>query len=204
MPTVPIKLPVIYQEAIRDLIACQTLDEAKYFSDKAEALAAWAKIYKSDQAAIESKRLKLHAYRRMGQLAIELQPKRGVKGKANGGLAPGPLALLRSRGFRQYDAQIMSKLARTKNEVFDGFIDQPHPPSPAGLYQKLANTTEAWKCLHLQSGSPHNFRSWSRRFNAADLAASLTADETTKALSLVHECQEWLDLFEQHLAKRAL
>lgn len=67
-----IAMPVVYEDACKALVACTTLDEAKYYSDKSDALAAWAKIYKSDEAAMAAKRLKLHAYRRMSELAEEI------------------------------------------------------------------------------------------------------------------------------------
>lgn len=36
-------VPVEYEAAVKSLQACATLDEAKYWSDKSDALAAWAK-----------------------------------------------------------------------------------------------------------------------------------------------------------------
>lgn len=74
-------VPVEYETAINALVACRSIDEAKYWSDKSDALAAWAKIYHSDKAAREAKALKLWAFRRMGQLAAELRPNyKRVKG----------------------------------------------------------------------------------------------------------------------------
>ena len=68
-------VPVEYERACTALAECQTIDEAKYWDNKADALAAWAKIYNNDQAGLEAKRLKLHAYRRMGEIAREIIPK---------------------------------------------------------------------------------------------------------------------------------
>src|SRR5208282_4621524 len=72
-------VPVEYETAITALTECAHLDEAKYWDNKADALAAWAKIYHSDECARKAKMLKMHAYRRMGQLAGELRPKMPVR-----------------------------------------------------------------------------------------------------------------------------
>lgn len=72
--TVP--MPVEYEAACKALAACESIDEGKYWSDKADALAAWAKIYKSDEAAVAARRLKLMAFRRMGELASAMEAER--------------------------------------------------------------------------------------------------------------------------------
>lgn len=71
-----VAMPVEYEEACKALAACATIDEGKYWSDKADALAAWAKIYKSDEAAIAARRLKLQAFRRMGEIATQMESER--------------------------------------------------------------------------------------------------------------------------------
>lgn len=58
------EMPVVYADAVKALEACATMDEAKYYSDKSEALAAWAKIYGSQEDRKAAARLKLHAYAR--------------------------------------------------------------------------------------------------------------------------------------------
>jgi NTP pyrophosphatase (non-canonical NTP hydrolase) len=74
MPATP--MPVQYEEACRLLAECLTLDESKLWADRADMLAAWAKLYKSDEAAIAARRLKLKAFRKMGELAEEIAKER--------------------------------------------------------------------------------------------------------------------------------
>lgn len=106
-------VPVEYEQAVTALQACLTLDETKYWSDRADALAAWAKIYGNDQAGRKAKMLKLHAYRRMGILAAELCPPGSRKmGVGNGkGSLPGPRALLESHGLSTAAADAARTLA---------------------------------------------------------------------------------------------
>src|SRR5688572_2684465 len=99
------KLPVEYSAAITAIAVCRTIDDGKYWSDKADALAAWAKIYKDDVVAREARSLKLHAYRRIGVLAAEIRP---LKFRGRGG-AVGPNSLLVENGFSLTKARIISK-----------------------------------------------------------------------------------------------
>src|ERR1700689_1121318 len=70
-------VPLEYEEAVKALASCLTFDEAKYWSDKASALAAWAKIYHSHEIDRKAKMLRLHAYRRMAELAQDIQKQNG-------------------------------------------------------------------------------------------------------------------------------
>lgn len=202
MPVKQVKLPVIYEDALRDLVACQTLDEAKYFSDKAEALAAWAKIYKSDQAAVEARRLKLHAYRRMGQIAAELRPSHRIPNK-HGGMqwADGPTSLLRESGLSGGTADLVSRISKADQNDFNVAVNLPRPPSPTGFYRKMSTGSEGWKKCFGVGGSLGSTRGWIRANDPKELARSLSSDEATKARALVRPIQDWLDEFEQYLPK---
>jgi hypothetical protein len=192
------KLPVEYEAACKALATVTTIDEAKFWTDKAEALAAWAKIYKSDRAAVEAKRLKLHAYRRMGELAAELRPS-----PVRDGHTKGPASLLMERyGFTRARATTARRLANMSDAEFADLSEGAAP-----LYRVLQNgaaSSGAWHTLMYSSGGGlcHS-RSFCRRFSASELARGLKLDEVDKARELVRELSDWLDEFEQHLPKPA-
>lgn len=191
------QLPVIYEEACRALVACTTIDEAKYFADKSEALAAWAKIYKSDQAALEARRLKLHAYRRMGQLAAEIQPSRYAG--FGGGRSPGPHMLLIQNGFSAPNAAAASKLGRMSKQEFDRVISVPRPQSPTTVAAANAvNASEGWRFFARHA---MGLRSVIRQRDAATTARQLHIGEVASARALAKELIDWLDKFEHHLPK---
>ncbi len=66
------QLPAEYKAAVKAIRACDSIDIVKHYSDKADALAVMAKIYKDKGLETEAKRLKLHTFRKMGQLAEKL------------------------------------------------------------------------------------------------------------------------------------
>lgn len=133
-------IPVVYEEALMALAACREIDEAKTWNNAADALAAWAKIYHSDRAAREAKLLRLHAYRRMGELARELRPGgHRVSDSPSGKLTvqlPGPRSLLMEKGLRSVEASAAIKISRVETPAFEEVTRRPRIPSPVVLAQE--------------------------------------------------------------------
>lgn len=194
------KLPVEYTEACTALERCQTLDEARYWDNKADALAAWARIYKHNEAARQARQLKLHAYRRMGQLAEELRP----GGNKGGTPLPGPKSLLLENGLSSNEADSARKLSNMDSETYDRILSQPRPPSPTTLRNQRVNGSQAW-LMFCGSGTANDnaraFRSFCRRHKPGLLARSLAADEIESAREIAAEVLAWLYEFKRCLPK---
>lgn len=200
-------VPVEYEEAVKNLQACSTLDEAKYWSDKSDALAAWAKIYRNDKAGREARRLKLHAYRRMGEIAHELRPRKSgaVKGApAGSGNLPGAPALLKQSGLQQHEADACSAIAKIPQRKFERYLNSDRPPAPSSLLAKFSSgASEAWRTVSGVHGgqSVVGFAGWCRGKDAKALAKGLTADERERARKCAAEIAEWIDEFEAAISK---
>lgn len=127
-------VPVQYETALRALSECISLDEAKVWSDKADALAAWAKIYRSNDAERKARALKLHAYRRMAQLAKELRPTKP------GPFGDGPAKLLqREHGFTKTQAACVLAVGNAPKSSFERMASSPNPPSPHFFRRTIGN-----------------------------------------------------------------
>lgn len=199
-------LPVRYEEACRALAECSTIMDAKYFADKAEALAAWAKIYKSDQAEVEARRLKLHAYRKMGLLAQELRPgSRGRRGLI--GTVGGPQALLKESGLKAHQGQNALRLARVSNEKFEAISSLPRPPGiaqAAGAYGRGLGskkcTSQEYYTLCVRTGyGIKACKSIIKTIDPKNVTLPSEFSEITSALDSVRECIEGLNILEQRL-----
>lgn len=186
-------LPVQYEEACKSLAACVTIDEAQYWSDKSDALAAWARIYRSDRAAVEARRLKLHAYRRMGQLAAELRPNKRRFSKSSA------YTLLRESGLTKQQAGSARTLANQTEEAFQRLVDLPRPPAPISFFTKsfYREDTTSWR--HFQYLV--KFRQTCRAKDPKEIARGFTIEEANNARPAIREVQEWLDTLEQYLPK---
>jgi hypothetical protein len=195
-------VPVEYEEGCKMLDACISLDDVKYWDNAADALAAWAKIYHDDEASTKAKRLKLKAYRRLGELAEQLRPTKVIK-KPNGdfaGESPGSVSLLREHGFTHAKAGAARKLAKMPEKRFAEIVNSPKPVSPTTACFKKASGSDAW-VRFAHDGQAVSFRSFCRRTNPQVLARAMDQSEASKAREFVREVQEWLDTFEQFLPK---
>jgi hypothetical protein len=191
-------MPIEYETAVKALAECITLDEAKYWDNKADALAAWAKIYHSPDAERKAKQLKLHAYRRMGQLAQELRPSKSNGGR--NGTAPGPVSLLVESGLSRQNAVAARRLAILPKDALSRELERPRPRSPTTFSHQSATTGSPadWVAVRTSLASA---RSCVRRHNPRELAAQLDGKVAATARQVALALIEWLDEFEQHLPK---
>jgi hypothetical protein len=195
-------IPVEYETACKALAECITLDEAKYWDNKADALAAWAKIYHSPDAERKAKQLKLHAFRRMGQLADELRPSsksRRIGTTGWGGSLPGSRALLIEHGATKSQARAMRDLATMEESKFSRIVELPKPPAPNFASNRYGHGSEAWKAWSLSAMS---FRSNLRKQTALAVANGMTPEEKIRAVALVRDIADWLDEFDRCLSAR--
>ena len=188
------KIPVIYSEACKLLVECRSIDDAHLWSDRADALAAWAKIYSNDTAAREAKALKLYAYRRMGEIAGELRPqKRGSKGAGRG-----PKSLLMEHGLNESSARAARALAVMSAETFAGMTERANPPAPTQA-RKNYETDPRW--LRVRTSLSY-LRSHCRAEDPVAIAQIVKRDggpHREWAASTCVELVEWLDRFEHAL-----
>ena len=121
-------MPVQYEEALKALEACTSLDETTVWSNAADALAAWAQIYRSDEAELKAKRLRLHAYRRMGQLARDLRPPGKMKGggyRGCQGKLPGAISLLQEYGLTKRKRALRTFSHSCRTSSFSAYWSGP-------------------------------------------------------------------------------
>lgn len=187
-------VPVEYETAVKALSTCCTLDETKYWSDKADALAAWAKIYHSGETLRKAKCLKLHAFRRMGQLAQEINPRKSTAETGGRGSVPGsgPRMLLRSHGLSEANTDAARMLGQITERKFQSLLKRPMAPA-------------TYRYIRSDDGSPWHtvnramlaMRAQMRRFTPAQVPVS--KGEAENARAIVTELTEWLDAFEQRL-----
>jgi hypothetical protein len=196
-------VPAVFVEAMRALAACRTLDESKFWADKADALAAWAKIYKNDDAATEARRLKAHAYRRMCQLADDVASAVPAQPKGVGRPAAANTALTRA-GLSKSQIKNVLRVGSIPADEFESLIKQPKPPSMTQLAQigiglrtpGMLVSSPAWRAMALYG---RNFRTFCRANPAFELGKNIYSGEVTAAKALVKDIREWLDEYEASL-----
>ena len=194
-------MPVSYQKAVAELKRCKTLDGAKYFDNAAEALAVWASIYRNNEAGRQAKQLRLHAHRRMGQLARELAPGKPKKG---GGRYPGPSAKLQEYGLSHHQANAATHLAKLGKRDFNKLVKQKSPPAPTSVTRRYRQpgTTTQWELLRQSQRNPFACYGFVQKNDPIEIAKALNKGEVDFARTITIALIEWLDRFEQALPKK--
>jgi hypothetical protein len=205
-------MPFEYEEAMRQLDACISLDTAKYWSTASDALAAWAKMYHSKDADLKARQLKLRAYKEMGRLAEELRPTKhgGVSGQGRKGHKPGAHSLLLEEGMSTGKARDILAVSRLPNEKFSeafkagrGVHAVASENRGLGIRKQVRSDKFNW-LVNAQSGPRlQTLRMHLRGVKAKEIANCIRTDESKVARALVVEIVEWLDEFERHLPKAA-
>lgn len=198
-------VPVVYEEAVKALGECISLDDAKVWSDKADALAAWAKIYHDGKVERQAKALKLHAFRRMGELAREIHPDgRRAPRRPDGsrGSTGGARAALIRAGLSSTNAQAATTLSRLSKDKVAALAELPRIPSPqrAVILVDVGKATERWK--RFRNCGLNSMRSLCGREDPVALVADLrSSNELSSAITLVRDIAEWCDVFLQAAGK---
>ena len=202
------RVPIQYEDAVRSLTECQSIDDAKYWDDGADALAAWAKIHKDQRVMVEAKRLKLHAYRRMGELAGMLQPtiRPGRKGRRN--TPSGPVALLMGVGMSRQQANQARAITRMPKEIFEKTVEQT---KRLGITENVRLARELNKdptSKRMISRALHQFNvgyaqvrsHWLRR-DPKMIGVGIYPGEVKVIRAKLQEVIEWIDAVDQYLPK---
>lgn len=190
-------VPVVYEEAVKALGECLTLDDAKHWDNKADALAAWAKIYHDDKVARQAKALKLHAYRRMGQLAEEMRPPYKAK-RGHIGPEPGPRMLLQEHGLSHGKARAARALARMSDAKFTDILKHPRAPTSVLTGMVVDSHGVLWQGLNRHISM---MLTACGKMPATTTARGLTATERQDMVARVQRIAEWCDEFLQAAGK---
>ena len=176
-------VPVEFEAACKALAACREIDEAKYWSDKASALAAWAKIYHSTKVTREARLLKLHAYRRMAELAADIKG-RGRKGRVRD--------ILVEEGLSKTEARQAEGVGRASKEDFERAVASERPPAP-WAFTRGADVAELkpLRSMHtlVSHVEPHR------------IAVLIDAKARETFVRMIGEIVDWCDELEQRLSK---
>lgn len=186
-----VALPGVYTKAVQFIRDTVTLDEAKHWIDKSEALNAWAQMYHDDQVGDASKRLRLHAYRRMGQLAQELQPTKTIKG---GGRTKGPNALLRKAGLSRHGSNAAIKLAKATDDEAHELVTAERPISPT-TYERQSYDRSGLAAFRNHQRTPFSCRIFIREVTPRQATNKLGALERREAATQLKDLQKWIDEF---------
>jgi hypothetical protein len=190
------------------------VDECKEWSDRATAIASYARQRKDRSLMEMAKRIKLRASVRIGELLNKIPVQRHVIRKGHREIRNASRRTAgRMAGLSLHTIQQLCRMADVPREVREFLIEQSPPINPrelAGIATKRVAPIKGFKAgiayrevTNAVGGSLGAFCGWIQKHPAAELARQLSADEATVIRHRLVEATEWLDEFESNLGSTA-
>lgn len=129
------RLPVVYEAAKTALSECNRIDECKDWSDKAEALASYAKQAQDSELRKMADRIQARAHRRCGELLEEIEPAANQH-TARGDAPPSRSAAAREAGLSRDQKRTALRVARIPSEEFEAAVESDDPPTVTELSER--------------------------------------------------------------------
>jgi hypothetical protein len=131
------RLPVTYEAAQKALAECSRVDECKDWSDKAAALASYARQSRDNTLHNLALRIQARAQRRMGELLKQIPEQRGGdRGGPTGGRPPigeTRTQAARGAGLSDHQRKTALRMASVPEAAFTGAVESPEPPTVTEL-----------------------------------------------------------------------
>lgn len=125
------RLPRTYEAARTALAECQSVDECKDWSDKAAALASYAKQAEDETLMRMAARIKARATRRAGELLRQIEPGQGARDGKRGEGDHTPLRradAAREAGLSKHQQVQATRIASIPEPEFERQVESPKPP----------------------------------------------------------------------------
>ena len=190
------RLPETYKAAKMALAECQRIDECKVWSDKAQAIAAYARMAKDDQLYNMAVRIQARAIRRVGELLGEFKRPGARTDQPRDGSVP------RSEKEAADDADLPERqrkkaisVAKVSQDQFDAAVEGNEPmtavqiadlnrPPPKGFQQ----------ATHLLGGL-RRFAEFCDNNQPQEVAHGLFPQEVEDACRMSQRVTDWLEQF---------
>lgn len=158
LPSIPdARLPRAYEAAQTALAQCQEVDECKEWSDKAAALASYARQAKDEGLERMAQRIRARAIRRAGELLNQIEPaKPGPKPELSMGTHTefSRKEAAREVGFSKHQQVQAVRIASVPKEQFEREVEAP---KPATLTQLAGQGIKPRPLVDLKGRDPGEF-----------------------------------------------
>lgn len=204
------RLPVSYEAAQKALAECSRVDECKDWSDKAAALASYARQANDNTLHNLALRIQARAQRRMGELLKQIPSGQGANLTAAGRAGAVPIcreSVARDAGLSDRQRKTALRVASVPEPAFTAAVESPQPPTVTAL---AAMGTSSRPAAPERDVRPADPATESRAFGMLrDLAAfcathdaagiAIACRDPDAARGHVEEIDRWLDRFVTRL-----
>lgn len=198
------KLPRTYEQAKQALTACNNIDECKDWSDKAEALASYAKQADDETLFKMARRIQARAVQRCGELLKQIDA-RGAHRKTDGADISSQRDAARDAGLSERQQVTAVRVANVPKEEFEAAVEAEKPASVTKLAEMGKQTREPPPAPPGFYEATHTMGAIRRLFErceahqAAFVAGGVGADEAREMRHVIPEITAWLTAFLSNL-----
>jgi hypothetical protein len=187
------KLPATYQNAKRALAECVRIDEAKDWTDKAIALACYAKQANDDKLLAMSNRIKARAVLRMGELFNEIEPGINRYDSRQGGESPANRKeAADAAGVSQDQRKQAQRIANLPRDEVDALIESDDPPT-LSAFDRMARAHPAeMRATSSLLGEAKSFARFCENHSAKSLVVALAPHERAALMQHATIIVNWL------------
>jgi hypothetical protein len=200
------RLPANYEAAKNALEQCVRIDEVKTWSDKASALATYAREANDKSLHVMAQRIHLRAVARIGELLLQIPASKG-------GHTAGRSTAAREAGLSSRSTTKALAIGRIPRRARDAAIEADPPPSvrslealaprsehvPAHLFRA---SSEFYRALSRYNGSLFSFCAWLQHMPMPGAAGELDEAERARVLERIGEAKQWLAELERSVLVR--
>lgn len=201
------RLPVAYANAQKALAECSRIDECKTWSDKAAALASYARQAKDDNLRLMAIRIQARAERRCGELLKQIPRADEATRYGQVGAVP-PVTRTQAAtdaGLSERQRKTALRIASIPNDEFDAAVESASPPTVTKLAERGIQSRPTPR-IHREDISPSQQAQAREAFHAVARFAALCKGQEPESfarafcaddIAAIHEhtriIDAWLD-----------
>ncbi|HMH29047.1 MAG TPA: hypothetical protein VK580_10705 [Steroidobacteraceae bacterium] len=197
-------LPQKYEAARAAIAECVRLDECKSWSDKAAALASYARQAKDDSLRVMAIRIQARAERRCGELLKQIEPAQGGDrgNSATGGRPPvgSRKAAADQAGLSEHQRKTALRVAAIPEVEFNRQVESARPPTVTrladqGRTQRVSLPDPAAETLKAACTALDEFAKFCDTHDPLETARVFSTDDAVMAARYASTIHEWLETY---------
>jgi hypothetical protein len=202
-------LPAKYEAAKIAIMECNRIDECKDWSDKAQALASYARQSEDTEMEKTAMRIRARAIRRCGELLKEIEKKQG----ANQNISADSVTKVETRkeaaeeaGLSKRQAVTAIRVANVPNEIFTEQIESQTPPTITSLaqqgttpskkppmFEQMGMTKQAFQAGMYFRGDIEDFCKATKKYEIQDIIDGSTPEQRDRLRTLIKQIDTFTD-----------
>lgn len=192
------QLPQKYEAARAAIAECHRIDECKTWSDKAAALASYARQANDDTLRVMAVRIQDRAIRRAGELLKQIEPGQGAR--TDLGPVPTRGDAAREAGLSDRQRKTALRVAAIPEAEFNRQVESERPPTVTkladqGRTQRVRERDPAAEHFEAACSALDEFARFCDNHDAIETAQTFGAEDAEMARRCAATLHQWLDAF---------